>query len=269
MSILESGLIQDLAFIGNFSNIYTWSPALMVDMDIFLFVDTMSLTVGHGLLALKNELSSKLTDMEIDFDLRVVEGPYKPPIPVLSRPIIVAHLGVFTEQLYLSEAPLKRWSWRKYSCKREISRLFRLAPEKPDVTEFLNGANGVRQRLRVLRSGRVDMREWILPDFDQILLHVTKAEPNFIECCFAYAASCARHHCRIIGLAEADKLDNQNFTSWYSDNVFASDTFVELMHLKSECRNTGFHISVDKAQTLAIDYIHNLERHLSSRLPAP
>src|SRR5262249_25156142 len=155
----------------------------------------------------------------IDFELRIIEGPYKPALARLERPIIVLHLGVFTERSYLASSPVKRWSWRKYRCQREPGRLERLAPPRPDLAEFLSGAKGIEYRLKRIASGSVSMHELVLPSFREVEIIVSTDDPNFIECCFADALSSARNHGRILGLPEADCLPNEMYFPWYAENV--------------------------------------------------
>jgi hypothetical protein len=263
---VAGGAIEDLAFIGNASAVYPWISSLMVDLDVFLFAGRLDVALGHWLLGVRDGLTAELAGRGADFELRIVEGPYKPAIRQLARPVIVAHLGVFTEAMYVAEAPLKRWAWRKYPCERETDRLMRLAPAPPDLNEILNGNRGVRHRLHALRSGRIEMREWLLPDFAEVPLHIGRGQPNFIECCFAYAANCARHHCRALDNREADRLGNEEFFPWYAANVFASPALSELMALKARCRNTGFDVDATRVQALAIEYISDLEAIIEARV---
>jgi hypothetical protein len=260
---LNTDRVQDLGFIGKASNIYVWHPSLMIDVDIFVFVEALERHVGSWFLQVRDELTRKLALENADFELRIIEGPYKPSIARLSRAVVVAHLGVFTEPTYLAQSRLKRWAWRKYPCVRDVSRLGRLAPSPPDLKEVLNGDKGVRHRLRSLQLGRVKMREWLLPDFNESPLYIDKSEPNFIECCFSSAANCARHHCRGLGLHEADEMGNEEFFPWYCTNVFRSQALGELIWLKTKCRNRGFDIDVDRAQALAVEYLSHLEHHLN------
>jgi hypothetical protein len=264
---LSGGKVQDLAFIGNASSIYAWHPSLMVDVDIFLFVEALDRQTGFWLLQVRDELARELEREHADFELRIIEGPYKPCIARLSRVVVVAHLGVFTDRMYLAEAALKRWAWRKYRCERDVFRLARLAPSPPDLNQILNDDRGIRCRLRSLELGRIEMREWLLPDFIEVPLYVTKSEPNFIECCFSYAANCARHHCRGLGLREADEMGNEEFFPWYCANVFRSQALTELMGLKGKCRDRGFDIDVNQAQGLAVEYMSCLERYLAASSP--
>ena len=141
-----------------------------------------------------------------------------------------------------------------------------MLPPRPIFNEILNGDRGVRQRLRALRNGRIEMREWLLPDFSETALYISREQPNFIECCFAYAANCARHHCRALDIREADRLGNEEFFPWYAANVLASPALSELMALKAQCRNTGFDVDAARVQMLAITYIGELEAILETRV---
>lgn len=125
---VRQGACADLVFIGNSSEVYSWTPCFMVDIDVFLFADILTERLGDWLLDRAAWWRSHLDRQCIDFELRIIEGPYKPAIALLERPVIVLHLGVFTEQSYLASPPLKRWAWRKYPCLIEPSQLSRLAP---------------------------------------------------------------------------------------------------------------------------------------------
>ncbi len=266
MEALRDGLarnvFEDLAFIGNSSSIYSWTEANIVDIDAFIFVDELTLQLGEHLLKVRQSLDAALRPANVEFELRIIEGPYKPAVRTLTRPVILAHLAVFTETMYRAVPPLKRWGWRKYRCERVADRLARLAPAPPDLNEVLSGAKGVSQRLAALENSRVDMLEWILPTLQQAVVPVTEGDANFAECCFAYSATCARNHCRGLALKEADSLSNEVFFPWYSAHVFSSDALAQLMELKMQCRRRGFDVDVKLVKSLAIDYLRGLETHL-------
>lgn len=254
---------MDVAFIGNTSGHYESGPGLMADFDAFLFVERMEEAAGRPLAELRDRWTVECGARGIDFELRIVEGPYKPPIPSLRRPVFVVHLGVFTEPLYLAAAPLKRWAWRKYRCEREPERLARLAPARPTLAEFVAGPKGLRERRMAIEAGSVEMTEWLLPSLATRRFAVTTDEVNFVECCFAYAANTARNHARALGLAEADQLGNAAFFSWYGDAVFRSPELAELMSHKAACRDEGFTLGVARARELALGYMRMLEWELA------
>ena len=176
--------------------------------------------------------------------------------------MFVAHLGVFTEALYVASPALRRWAWRKYVCELDPMRLARLAPPQPSIAEFLTGAKGLRDRRRTLQRGRVEMTEWRLPAMTTVRLIVDQAQPNFVECCFAYAANTARNHARALAHAQADTLGNAEYFSWYYRHVFRSQALLELMALKARCRDTGFDVPVETARELALSYLTDLENDL-------
>ena len=80
LSGLADGTLGDLAFIGNASALYDWVSSLMVDLDAFLFVENLDSTVGSWLVSVRDQLDSELARQGLDFELRIVEGPYKPAI---------------------------------------------------------------------------------------------------------------------------------------------------------------------------------------------
>ncbi len=252
----------DVAFIGNTSGYYPSSFGLMVDFDAFVFVDRMDRAAGKPLADLRDRFTEECDARGIDFELRIVEGPYKPAIARLRRPVFVAHLGVFTEALYLASPPLKRWAWRKYPCEREPGRLARLAPPPPTLAEFVTGPKGLRQRRAAIENGLVEMTEWLLPSLTPVPLNVSTDQVNFVECCFAYTASTARNHTRALGLAEADQLNNTEFFPWYNRTVLQSPALLDLMAHKAHCRDAGFEVSVERARELAMRYMRALEQQL-------
>ena len=263
VSDVKAGKADDLAFIGNASGIYPWEPCLMVDLDVCLFLGQMDETAGSWLAALRDRLGSIVSRRGIDFELRIINGPYKPPISALQRPVIVAHLAVFTEERYLKETANFRWCWRKYPCLVDEHLLLRLASHQPSLHEVVSSATGITDRLAVLESGRVVMKEWLLPDFRVVDLEVSARDANFAEYCFSAATTCARDHCRALEFDEADTLPNRAFFPWYQANVFPSEDLEQLLILKEHSRNEGFGASTLQARELAIGYLHALRRHLS------
>ncbi len=254
--------LVDAAFIGNTSGHYSSSLGLMVDFDAFVFVDRMDEQAGKPLADLRDRFADECGRRDIDFELRIIEGPYKPAIPRLQRPVFVVHLGVFTEALYLASTPLKRWAWRKYRCEQEPGRLARLAPSKPTLAEFVAGPKGLRQRREAIENGAVEMTEWMLPSLVAVPFTVTADQVNFIECCFTYAATSARNHARTLGAPEADRLNNDDFFPWYDAAVLQSPELLELMALKARCRDSGFDLPIGRARALALGYMRLLEDRL-------
>jgi hypothetical protein len=261
---VRRAVCTDLAFIGNMSEVYAWTPCFMVDFDAFIFSDALDERLGTWLLDRGAHWRAELAQHGIDFELRIIEGPYKPAIKALERPVIVLHLGVFTEQDYLAIAPLKRWAWRKYACLSEPARLARLAPERPNVAALLSGPRGVEYRLRAIASGCVPMREWVLPSFREQELLVRLDDPNFVECCFAYALSSARAHGRVLGFGEADSLPNEKYFCWYANHLLSSADLLHLLEMKIRCRNSGFAVDTAEAQRLALGYLNALSNSLAT-----
>ena len=264
---VRQGAYADLAFIGNSSDVYPWTPCFMVDIDVFLFANILDQRLGGWLLDRAARWRSQLAQQCIDFEARVIEGPYKPAIARLRRPVIVLHLGVFTDLSYLDQSPVKRWAWRKYICVAEPARLARLAPAGPDVTELLIGQRGIKYRLDAIASGNVTMRELVLPSFQEVLFPVSLDEPNFVECCFAYSLSSARNHGRVLGHEEADSLPNETYFPWYNDNVLSSKQLLELLRIKRVCRDIGFAVDPSRVQALAVHYLRSLSETLTGTAP--
>jgi hypothetical protein len=261
---VRQGACADLAFVGNSSDVYAWTPCFMADLDVFLFADALDERLGRWLLDRAAWWRAQLGQQCFDFELRIIEGPYKPAIARLERPVIVLHLGVFTELSYVAQSPLKRWAWRKYACLTEPGRLARLAPPRPDLTELLSGPKGVEYRLHAIASGSVTMNELALPSFREMTFSVSLDEPNFVECCFAYALSCARGHGRLLAFEEADSLPNETYFQWYSENVLSSGDLLQLLQIKTRCRNTGFDVDKSMVQTLAVNYLRSLSAILAT-----
>lgn len=265
---VRDGHCLDAVFIGNASSVYHWTPCFMVDMDVFLFVRVLDPHFGRWLLQRSGVWRAALQRLFVDFELRIIEGPYKPAIAKLKRPIIVLHLGVFTESSYLASASVKRWSWRKYKCVAEPDRLARLAPPRPDATELLYGPRGIEYRLNAVASGAVAMRELVLPSFREAMFTVSVDQANFAECCFAYALSSARNHGRVLALTEADTLTNETYFAWYNANILRSESLLELFDIKMRCRNAGFDVEPTLVRSLAVHYLQSLSDTLRAMIEA-
>src|ERR1035438_8861439 len=134
VSGVKSGAVLDVAFIGNSSSVYTWIPSRIVDLDVTIFAEHVDRHLGSWLSMVQQHLTTSLAELGIDFELRVIRGPYK-AMPRLSRPVLVAHVNLFTEDEYRKERPLLTWAWRKYACVAEPERLLRLSPERPSMRE--------------------------------------------------------------------------------------------------------------------------------------
>lgn len=253
----------DVAFIGNTSEHYRSGFGHLVDFDAFVFVERMDQSAGQPLADLRDRLIDQCAERGVDFELRIIDGPYKPAIARLRRPVFVVHLGVFTEQLYLASPGVKRWAWRKYRCEREPGRLARMAPSQPTLAEFVAGPKGLRWRCAAIEKGAVEMTEWLLPSLAVVPFIVTPEEVNFVECCFAYAANVARNHARALGAPEADHLENAEFFAWYDRTVLRSAELLDLMAHKARCRDAGFDLPVEQARELALDYLRKVERQLA------
>jgi hypothetical protein len=119
------------------------------------------------------------------------------------------------------------------------------------------GPKGVEHRMRAIATGSVTMTEHLLPLFREVSFAVTLGDPNFAECCFAYALTCARAHGRVLAQEEADKLPNETYFHWYDQNLLRSPA------LKTRCRDAGFDVDREMAQRLTVDYLASLAAELA------
>ena len=232
--------ILDVSFIGNASEIYEWEPTPIVDLDVCLFVLQRDSRVGRWLGGLQRSLAERMNTAGIDFDLRLIRGPYKQVPLHIERPVIVVHMSVFTEEMYLERPKLLRWAWRKYSGVVDPTRLSRMAPERPTYQELLKGRSGVMQKLQSVESGSAPFLEYKLPDFTELIWTARLGEPLFAEYCLSAGATCARNHARVLARDEPDCLGNRDFVAWYDNNILSSAAFRALMDLKNKVRNEGY-----------------------------
>lgn len=246
----HAGII-DVAFIGNTSDTYIWEPAMIVDIDVCLFVESTDSRLGHWLLALRDRLQVAIAALGADFELKVVRGPYKPAAWRLSRPIVVAHIGVFTKESYQQATLAIRWSWKKYRCVVEPDRLFWAAQEPPHWRELRAMAE---RKLSRIRAERVQMAEWELPEFVERNRAFTPDHPVFAEYCLAGPLVCARIHGRILRYAEADQLSNRDFVRWYRREILDVAVLEELLDLKEVARQRGYEGLIPTVSELASRY---------------
>ena len=259
---LEQSFVLDLAFIGNASSVYPWEPAMIIDLDVCLFVTALDQAAGGWLLDFNRRMRSTLDERGMDFELRIIRGPYKPVRDRIDRPAMVLHGAVFTEAAYLEEAALMRWGWQKYICEVEARRLVRLAPAKPGIAMLLNGAKGVNERLAQIKDGRIVLQERQLPSLKFTELSFASDHPLFAEYCLTAGATTARNHARVIGREEANRLPNEQFFPWYQQEVFASESLAELIQMKSQARQTGYGGLMPRVGLLAEHYLTALRTSL-------
>jgi hypothetical protein len=261
LSLPGRGGIIDVAFIGSASSVYEWIPSRIVDFDAFIFVEKLDRAAGDEIQRLEDDVRRRLDALNVDFELRIIEGSYKPQRTAEQRPIVLAHLGVFDERLYLSSRVVKRWSWRKYPCERDVERLARWCPHRPTPRDLLYDPGGVADMLKALRRGETSMLEWKLPDLHTEVLYFDCESHVFAEFCHGSAATTARHHARLLDRVEADRLGNDEFFPWYDENVLSTSSLLPLMQLKARSRNEGFgHAS--RSRELAIDFLENVRSRL-------
>jgi hypothetical protein len=261
LSLLRRGEILDVAFIGSASTVYEWIPSRIVDFDAFIFVDRLDRDAGNEIQRVQEDVRRRLDVLDVDFELRIIEGAYKPQRSALQRPIVLAHLGVFDERLYLNAPVVKRWSWRKYPCEKDVERLDRLCPRKPTALDLLREPSGVADTLNDLRRGTTSMLEWKLPDLHTEELCFDCESHVFVEFCHGAAATTARHHARLLDRDEADRLGNDKFFPWYNENVLRTSSLLPLMELKARSRNGGFG-DVGRSRALAINFLEAVQRRL-------
>jgi hypothetical protein len=261
LSLPGRGGILDVAFIGSASSVYQWIPSRIVDFDAFIFVERLDRGAGCEIARLEQDVRRRLDALDVDFELRIIEGSYKPQRTALQRPIVLAHLGVFDEPLYRSSRVVKRWSWRKYPCERDVERLARWCPHKPTPRDLLYDPGGVATMLKDLRRGETTMLEWKLPDLHTEVLRFDCETHVFAEFCHGAAATTARHHARLLNRLEPDRLGNNEFFLWYDANILRTSSLLPLMALKARSRNEGFgHVS--RSRELAIDFLEAVQRRL-------
>jgi hypothetical protein len=174
-------------------------------------VHNSGVNVGEWLLDICNQLSCDVGALGIDFELRVIRGPYKPPILEVVKPVLVAQVSLFTDQSYREQRALLRWGWRKYSCIVEEHKLQELAPLPPTINELIEGQSGVREKFVIIESGSSPLVEALLPDLQEVRWEVHKGDALFAEFCLAAGALCARNHARALRRSEADTLANREF----------------------------------------------------------
>jgi hypothetical protein len=261
LSLPGRGGILDIAFIGSASSIYEWIPSRIVDFDAFIFVERLDREAGKEIQALEEDVRRGLDALDVDFELRIIEGSYKPQRRDLDRPIVFAHLGVFDEHLYQSEAVVKRWGWRKYLCERDVDRLARWSPRKPTGFDLLYGPRCISDKLSDLRRGETSMVEWKLPDLRTEVRSFNCESSVFAEFCHGAAATTARHHARLLNRDEADCLANSEFFGWYNENILWTESLLPLMELKARSRNEGFG-DISLSRGLAIDFLEAVQKKL-------
>lgn len=261
LSGLEKAFIHDIAFIGNTCDVYHWQPGLIIDIDIWLLVKQRDKRVGMWLLNTGRVIERSLKEKNMNFELKIIRGPYKPTPVLITRPEVLAHVSVFIEDNFIRETGTFPWALRKYKCLKEPDRFAKIPYSKPNPGELLRV---IQRKLSRIQDGIIKMTEWRLPNFNRVELEFTVDEPIFAEYCFNAAACCARNHARILNMKEADLLANERFFPWYNENVFHSPTLSDLMALKRKARNFGFAGMTSKARQWAGSYLKSVYEHISS-----
>lgn len=255
---LASPAVDDLVFIGNSGDSYEWVPSRIVDFDCFIFAPSFGPAAGEVLLTAAEWTKREVNTLGVDFELRLIRGAYKPDRLAEQPPIICAHIGLFDDARYQAQPVLSRWSWKKYRCIIEPGRLLRLAPPSPNIDDLINGPRGAHERLLQLQARSTTMTEYRLPTLRESRLDYGEGTAQFVEFCFSSAASCARHHARILGHSEADTLGNTDFYAWYQANVMTNEALADLIALKARSRNAGFGGLGVAPRNLAIEYLQAL-----------
>jgi hypothetical protein len=257
---LEKTFILDMAFIGNTGDVYRWQPALIIDIDICLLVKQRDKRVGMWLLDTGRTIARALEEKNMNFELRIIRGPYKPTPEIVTRPEVLAHVAVFVEGNSNLQPGTFPWALRKYKCLKEPDRFAKFPYSKPNPGELLKV---IQRKLSRIQNGIMRMDEWRLPNFNRVDLEFTADEPIFAEYCFNAGACCARNHARVLNKKEADSLENETFFPWYNENVFPSPALLDLMALKRKARNHGFAGMTPKARRLAGIYLKSLYEHIA------
>jgi len=259
---LKLPYIEDLAFIGNASDVYPWNPTQNIDLDICIIVNSLGYVVGKWLQKVSSKLKNQLANLDIKFEFRIVRGPYKQTPSKINNPFIFVHGAVFSEETYIKEGALLRYGWRKYKCIIKRDRLARLATSKPNLSELLFGKKGIEERLECISRGKVIMWERILPDLHWEKLEFGLDSYLFSEYCLAAGANTARNHARVLGEKEADFLSNDEFFQWYYNNVFSSHDLNKLIELKQRVRRKGYFGTIKKSKKYAEKYLTELRKKI-------
>jgi len=247
--------ILDVGFIGNTSGVYQWEPALIADIDVCLFVRQKDAVLGQWLLARANDLRATLDRLGVDFELRVLRGPYKPARWNLVRPVAIAHLAVFLPTDFGQEPSALRWAWRKYRCIVEPARFSAYSGKPPGWPELLEMAT---RKLRRIQAERIQMTEWELPDFASRVWEFNASHPVFVEYCLEAPLLCARNHGRVLGLPESDRLSNREYVAWYRREVIATVALEKILEMKEHARQRGYAGMLPRAKDIAAQYLVEL-----------
>jgi hypothetical protein len=259
------GDVRDLAFLGAASEIYRWRPCQNAEIDVCFLIDDFSERCGGALKDVSDSLCKELTDDGFDYDFRIVRGPYKRTSDDIARSCVVIHAAVFTEEGYKAEAPqLLKWSWRKYSCIVRESFFKECAPERPLIRELLHGKLGIDERIRNIQADNLVLAERSLPSLVWRPLEVPMCDNLFTEYCIAAAADTARNHGRVLGIAEADTMSNEEYFRFYAGKIFQSQEFRELMEIKRVVREQGYRGFGREAKRTAMAYLVALKNSLQS-----
>lgn len=261
---LRQSFVVDMVFLGSASGmLYPWDPAPIAELDVCIFFKNLDRECGVWLQTVERNLAESLAQNNFDFEFRMVNGPYKRAPSEMSTMIIIAHGIVYTEERYLDEAKLLRWSWRKYPCIKDPNRMSRLAPELPSIGELLKGPRGVEERIHCLENARAIFWERVLPSFEWIKFAIPLGTELFTEYCLAAGADTARNHARILAFKEADTLGNNDFFPWYVKEVFPSEALEELIEMKRRARVSGYAGMSKQAHTCAHSYLRALHSSLT------
>src|SRR5262245_61603407 len=102
LTALEQTFIEDIAFIGNASSVYEWTPAPLADIDVCMLCRELTNDAGLWLAGMRDHLARDLEQRGTDFEFRIIDGPYKLTTESSARPTVTLHAAVFTEVEYLS-----------------------------------------------------------------------------------------------------------------------------------------------------------------------
>lgn len=259
---LQNDQLMDLAHIGNTSEYYNWEPAWVVDVDLWLLIKKMNESIGKYLQTKIDELQNDFKESEVEFELGLVDGPYKPAQKTYKKPVIFLHLLVDTPSSYSQRSKLTRWCWRKYECDNYTKRLAEYSPDQPNMNDLLYCDFGINDCLQKIKQKYFSLTIKELPTFQKNTISFTGEDLLFLEFCFYACLTTARNHARILDYEAPDKLDNAQFFPWYRENIFDSNELSHVYNQKCHARKKGYAKVDQNIHQSALEYLTNLKEKI-------
>lgn len=263
--MLSEEFFCDYAMLGAASDNYSWRPSPNAEVDVCIFIKDFSMLSGQKMIMLRERLIETMLNYNIQSEFRVIRGPYKSTPSEFSGTFLTVHGAIFTDQDYeINAARLLRWSWRKYKCMAMTNRLKIMSGTKPDLNELLTGKLGVCERIAKLETKNIFMQELVFPDFSWDKFAIENGSNMFYEYAIACAANTSRNHGRVLEFEEADYLDNDDYFEFYSENVFKSTNFDNVIGLKKHVRLNGYSDIDNRSYDHSLGYLCELRDHLQN-----